>query len=56
MVTPVWPDPDAAGARAAYDRARERLADVMADFERSLPHRREAAEAVQELPPPQAPT
>ena len=38
--------------RAAYDRARERLADVVADLERSLPHRREAAEAAQELPAP----
>ncbi len=52
-VTPAWPDPDLPAA-AAYDRARERLADVLTDFERSLPHRREAAEAVQELPPPAA--
>jgi anthranilate synthase component 1 len=53
VVTPVWPE---AGldARAAYDRARERLADVLTDFERSLPHRRESAEAVQELPAPKA--
>jgi anthranilate synthase component 1 len=50
-VTPVWPDP-AVSAAAAYDRARERLFDIIADFERSLPHRREAAEVVQELPPP----
>jgi anthranilate synthase component 1 len=27
------------GARAAYDLARERLADVVADFDRGLPHR-----------------
>ena len=38
IVTPVWPG---AGleARAAYDLARERLADVVADFDRGLPHR-----------------
>jgi anthranilate synthase component 1 len=53
MVTPVWPESGVAAA-AAYDRARERLGDVLADFERSLPHRREGAEAVQELPAPQA--
>ena len=52
LVTPVWPDPGLAAA-AAYDRARERLADVITDFERSLPHRRESGAAVQELPPPQ---
>src|SRR5579864_6057812 len=43
VVTPVWPDPQVS-AGAAYDRARERLADVLTDFERSLPHRREAAD------------
>ncbi|HEX7967523.1 MAG TPA: anthranilate synthase component I, partial [Stellaceae bacterium] len=53
VVTPVWPE-SGLPARAAYARARERLGDVIADFERSLPHRREAAEVVQELPPPQA--
>jgi anthranilate synthase component 1 len=52
-VTPVWPEPGLSAA-AAYDRARERLADIIADFERSLPHRRETAEVVQELPPPHA--
>jgi len=53
VVTPAWPEPGFAPG-AAYDRARERLADVLTDFERSLPHRREAAEVVQELPPPEA--
>jgi anthranilate synthase component 1 len=38
IVTPVWPRRDL-GARAAYDLARERLADVVADFDRGLPHR-----------------
>ncbi|HYM01878.1 MAG TPA: anthranilate synthase component I [Stellaceae bacterium] len=52
VVTPVWPDPQVS-AGAAYDRARERLADVLTDFERSLPHRREAADIVRELPPPE---
>jgi anthranilate synthase component 1 len=39
VVTPAWPR-DGLAARAAYDRACERLADVVADFERSLPHER----------------
>lgn len=51
IVTPVWPDAQLS-ASAAYDRARERLGDVLTDFERSLPHRREAAEVMGELPPP----
>jgi anthranilate synthase component 1 len=40
IVTPVWPSPGL-DARAAYDLARERLADVVADFDRGLPHRGE---------------
>jgi anthranilate synthase component 1 len=38
IVTPVWPTADLS-ARAAYDLACERLADVVADFDRGLPHR-----------------
>ena len=38
VVTPVWPRPGV-DAEAAYALARERLADVHADFERPLPHR-----------------
>jgi len=38
IVTPVWPSAGL-GADAAYDLARERLADVVADFDRGLPHR-----------------
>jgi anthranilate synthase component 1 len=53
VVTPVWPG-GAMAASAAYELARERLADVIADLERNLPHRREGAEAVQELPAPAA--
>jgi anthranilate synthase component 1 len=51
MVTPVWPDAEI-GARAAYDLARERLAAVLADFDRTLPYRREASEVVAEKPVP----
>jgi anthranilate synthase component 1 len=40
IVTPAWPQ---AGmdARTAYDQARARLADIVRDFDRSLPHRSE---------------
>ncbi|MGI9494383.1 MAG: anthranilate synthase component I [Geminicoccaceae bacterium] len=38
IVTPVWPSSDLSAERA-YDMARERLADVVADFDRGLPHR-----------------
>jgi anthranilate synthase component 1 len=38
IVTPVWPSAGL-GARAAYELACERLADVVADFDRGLPHR-----------------
>ena len=50
IVTPVWPAPDL-GARAAYDFARERLADVVADFDRGLPHRSDR-HSVKSLPEP----
>ena len=50
IVTPVFPA-DGLDATAAYAQARERLADVVADFERSLPHRRERDSLVDELPP-----
>jgi anthranilate synthase component 1 len=51
VVTPVWPDAKV-GARAAYDAAQERLADVMGDLDRSLPHRRETASTTETLPAP----
>ena len=41
VVTPVWPDAGRS-ARQAYDDACKRLADVIADFDRSLPLKREA--------------
>src|SRR5215469_6928438 len=53
VVTPVWPDA-AVTAEQAYHAARERIAEVVADFERSLPHRRESAATVDALPPPTA--
>ncbi|MEE8270811.1 MAG: anthranilate synthase component I, partial [Alphaproteobacteria bacterium] len=51
IVTPVWPQ-DGVGADAAYRQARERLSDVVADFERSLPYRRERAASIGALPEP----
>ncbi|MCC7271878.1 MAG: anthranilate synthase component I [Alphaproteobacteria bacterium] len=51
IVTPVRPA-QGVDARHAYDRARERLADVLADLERSLPHRREPAGESEEVPTP----
>jgi anthranilate synthase component 1 len=52
-ITPVWPDA-AIAASAAYALACERLADTLAEFDRNLPYRREAAETTVELPPPDA--
>jgi anthranilate synthase component 1 len=45
VITPVWP---AAGmdARTAYAQALERLSNVVADFRRSLPYRRESSGTV----------
>ena len=51
VITPVWPDPDIA-PRAAYGLACQRLADVVADFGRSLPYRRAAAGEVEALAMP----
>ncbi len=41
VITPVWPDRGNISAAAAYDLARARLAEAVADFQRSLPYRRE---------------
>ncbi|OIQ85590.1 anthranilate synthase component 1 [mine drainage metagenome] len=49
VVTPVRPQ-DGINARAAYSQAQERLADVVADFERSVPYRRETGGDVAEMP------
>ena len=51
LVTPVWPQ-DGVSARAAYDAAAERLADSAGNFERTLPSRRESADALEPLPAP----
>jgi anthranilate synthase component I len=51
VVTPAWPMPGL-DARAAYNQACERLADVVADFDRSVPHRREDVLDLADLPEP----
>ena len=51
VVTPVWPE-SGVGADQAYEAARARLVDTLADLDRDLPQRRESVEATQELPPP----
>ena len=49
VFTPVWPS-DGLDAEAAYQQACTRLADIVRDFERSLPYRRAGAEVETELP------
>ncbi len=51
VVTPVWSTPGI-GARAAYSQACERLSDVVTDFDRSLPLRRDTAEDLAMSPEP----
>ena len=53
VVTPVWPRRDTT-AETAYDAARERLADVLTDFERNLPYRREPFGATAQPPVPES--
>ncbi|HLI11374.1 MAG TPA: anthranilate synthase component I [Alphaproteobacteria bacterium] len=54
LFTPVWPEEGVAAERA-YDLARERLADLVADFERSVSYRRETgSNAGGQLPEPRA--
>jgi anthranilate synthase component 1 len=53
LVTPVRPQ-DGVSAAAAYDAALERLADIEADFERTLPYRRDRQKTQEETPQPQA--
>ena len=45
IITPVWPD-RGMDAKAAYAQAQQRLSDVLTDFRRSLPYRREASGSV----------
>jgi anthranilate synthase component I len=42
-VTPAWPRADVSAA-AAYDLARERLGEIVSDFDRSLPYRHERSD------------
>ena len=56
VVTPVWPGGEL-GAEAAYGRARETLSDVVGDFDRTLPYRRDggsAASAASAIPVPKS--
>ena len=53
VITPVRPDPGI-DAAAAFRQAQERLADVVTDFGRSLPYRREAPSEIEELPEPRS--
>ncbi len=53
VITPARPE-SGVDAATAYRQAQERLADVVADFERSLPYRREAPAVSAELPEPQS--
>jgi len=53
IVTPVRPVQGVAAA-AAYDLARERLADVINDLERSVPYRREPPPDAATLPTPRS--
>ena len=51
VFTPARPQ-EGVSAAAAYDEACARLADIVADFERSLPYRREPRERQEDLPEP----
>ncbi len=48
VFTPAWPEGQ--DARAAYNQACERLADVVSDFDRSLPYGRDRIDGAFELP------
>ncbi|MCK4868529.1 MAG: anthranilate synthase component I, partial [Alphaproteobacteria bacterium] len=56
LVTVITPARPEAGvdAATAYRQAQERLADIVADFERSLPYRRETSVDSAELPAPRS--
>ena len=53
VITPVWPAQDAA-AKSAHDRACARLADIVKDFESTLPHDPGPLGDQQDLPDPQS--
>ena len=51
IFTPAWPE-DGVAPGTAYNLARERLAETVADFERSLPYRRERGNGSDAVPEP----
>lgn len=51
VVTPIWPR-EGVSARAAYNQALERLNDIVADLDRSLPQQRGGGEPLPDLPEP----
>ena len=53
VVTPVWPSGEI-GAEAAYAKARETLSDVVGDFDRTLPYRRDGGSAASAIPVPKS--
>ncbi len=53
LFTPVWPEAGV-GAERAYDLARERLHDLIADFERSVSYRRESGSGPAALEEPRS--
>ena len=53
VITPVRPV-EGLDAKAAYERAQTRIADVASDLSRSLPYRRETPGQLSDLPEPQS--
>jgi anthranilate synthase component 1 len=53
VVTPVWPQ-NGGNARAAYNQALERLSDIVADLDRSLPQQRSNNGVLLDLPEPKS--
>lgn len=53
VVTPVWPN-SGGNARAAYNQALERLSDIVADLDRSLPQQRSNNGVLLDQPEPKS--
>ena len=53
VITPVWPSPDIP-AKSAYKTASDRLADIVSDLERPLPHKRGQHSDQRDLPEPES--
>jgi anthranilate synthase component 1 len=51
VITPIWPQAGTS-AESAYEQACARLADIVDDFQRSLPYRRETSRGQETLPEP----